>query len=257
MNDKDLLIEGSEASLLSLIQLADERNSTVPYEGFIKEDLNISGNLLLVHSAGSIYSFPRKSIIASEPLGQGRARLWVRAGTKAFFSRGFSVGSNEPFSVGMEDTVPPEPTFDPNAPTQADVSIFEAQPFAATLAGVISAWSNKCEGGDSYENNCAHFLSDAFIRAGFSELAGSNSHINARCNTSARRPIRARDMWSWFQSKAVRTSRNIQRNTGNWAIFQLKESVYWGGHVVVLDSNAWSYAGTGWYGEWDQYLYQW
>jgi hypothetical protein len=49
----------------------------------------------------------------------------------------------------------------------------------------------------------------------------------------------------------------LQRNTGWWAIFQLNESVYWGGHVVLLDSNAWQYYGTGWYGTWNQYMYQW
>jgi len=124
-----------------------------------------------------------------------------------------------------------------------------------SLAGVGAAWSNSCEGGDRYDNNCAHFLSDAFIRAGFTELLPPNSHINARC--PSKRPIRARDMWNWFQWKATRTSRTIEKNTGWWAVFQLNEKAYWGGHVAVLDSGTGTYYGTGWYPNWDQYLYQW
>src|SRR5262249_43882614 len=105
-------------------------------------------------------------------------------------------------------------------------------------------------------NNCAHFLSDALMRAGFSDLEPPAECINARCGKSAR-PIRARDMWCWFKSRATKTSRTPTRNTGTWAVFQLDEQEYWGGHVVLLDSDAWKYYGTGWYSKWEQYLYQW
>ena len=163
----------------------------------------------------------------------------------------------------MEDIPPPIQNYVPGMPTP--VSLFEVTlditPFAGTLAGAFAAFNNSCVGNHKETNNCAHFLSDAFIRAGFSELLPNNPHINARC-TQASRPVRARDMWSWFQSKATRTSRAIQRNTGIWAVFQLKESVYWGGHVIILDTDKWRFVGSGdpdytAYWDWDQYLYQW
>jgi hypothetical protein len=64
-------------------------------------------------------------------------------------------------------------------------------------------------------------------------------------------------MWSWFKSQATRTSSTLQRNTGWWAAFQLDETVYWGGHVAVWDSDDDLVYGTGWYPSWKQHLYQW
>jgi hypothetical protein len=134
----------------------------------------------------------------------------------------------------------------------------EASPIAKpTLESVAQFWSDSCAGGDHYPNNCAHFLSDAFIRAGFSELSGGVSCIQARCSTSAKRPIRARDMWCWFQAKATKTSSVLTKNTGWWVVFQLDEETYWGGHVVLFDSDSWKYYGTGWYPNWSQHMYQW
>lgn len=126
---------------------------------------------------------------------------------------------------------------------------------APTLAGVGAAWTGACVCGSAYQNNCAHFLSDAFIRAGFTNLNPPNAHIKARCGS--KRPIRAREMREWFRSQAVRTSRQLEEGTGWWAVFQLNERRYWGGHVAVFDSDSWTYYGTGWFQDWDQYLYQW
>jgi hypothetical protein len=64
-------------------------------------------------------------------------------------------------------------------------------------------------------------------------------------------------MWCWFKTKASETGGEVARNTGLWAVFQLKENVYWGGHVAIIDSNTWKYYGTGWYSQWDQYAYKW
>jgi hypothetical protein len=64
-------------------------------------------------------------------------------------------------------------------------------------------------------------------------------------------------MWSWFQAKAVKTKTKVEPKTGWWAVFQLKESVYWGGHVLLLDSDKDEYYGTEAYWDWEQYLYQW
>ena len=251
---------GGAPSLLELIEQASTRASGIAYEGFTRPDDNIPGNLLLVESQAVIYSFPTSEIVLIEPAEGGRSRVIVRVGAAAFRTSQFVVGLSESFVVGMEDIAPPAPPADPSAPQAAQGGIAppsSAMPaLLASLAAVGANYNGKCAGGDSYQNNCAHFLSDAFIRAGYSELLPNNSHINARCG-AAKRPIRAREMWSWFKSKARRTSRTVQRNTGWWAVFQLDESAYWGGHVVLLDSNRWYYYGTGWYKDWDQYLYQW
>jgi len=64
-------------------------------------------------------------------------------------------------------------------------------------------------------------------------------------------------MRDWFVEKALRTSTTLEKGTGWWAVFQLNAAVYWGGHVVLLDSDTWRFYGTGWRGDWNQYLYQW
>lgn len=254
-----------KATFTQLIELASRRSSGIAYEGHTCDDQNTPGNILIVESQHAIFSFSKSDVLEQEDLSAGRTRVWVRVGSNAYRLSSFVVGNAAPFLVGMEELSPPPPREDPNAPTQARPGEYNEAIFleavtlseVASLSRIASFWTNSCEGGDRYENNCAHFLSDAFIRAGFTELLPPNPSINARCSTSAKRPIRARDMWSWFQTKAVRTSRTVTRDTGWWAIFQLNESAYWGGHVVVLDSNNWQHYGTGYYSDWNQYLYQW
>jgi hypothetical protein len=134
-----------------------------------------------------------------------------------------------------------------------DVSV---APPPKSAAAIAAAWTNACGGGDRYANNCAHFLSNALIGGGYAELLG----YGARC--PAGRPLRARELNQWFSTMsstmpAGRTSTQLQRGTGWWLVFQLEASSYWGGHVALLDSDNWVYYGTGWYGDWHQYLYFW
>jgi hypothetical protein len=163
------------------------------------------------------------------------------------------------FARAMERIAPPRPTLDRSAPTAGPIATdpptTPADP--VTLEAVARYWTKECQSGDLYENNCAHFLSDAMVRSGFVDLNPPADCINARCETLSRRPIRARDMWCWFKSKATKTASQPTKNTGWWAVFQLDEQVYWGGHVVLLDSDNWRYYGTAWYADWKQHLYQW
>ncbi|MGW2746590.1 hypothetical protein [Streptomyces sp. NPDC001450] len=273
----DNMVKGQQTDLSSLMERAAQRASTIPFEGYSREDRNIPGNILIVESENCVYSFANSDIMDREQLGDDRIRIWVREGATAFRLARIRTGEPDPFTVAVErgadpaptglavsaeqmEHIPPPPAVElPGAPRSADgiAPAGAAVRALPLMASVGSQWTNSCLGGDAYANNCAHFLSDAFIRAGYTELAVANPFVNARCNTSARRPIRARDMWAWFQSKAVRTSSVLSPNTGWWAVFQLNEAVYWGGHVALLDSNAWIYYGTGWYGSWNQYLYQW
>jgi hypothetical protein len=114
-----------------------------------------------------------------------------------------------------------------------------------SLRDVCNRYYHGCVCGTSYPNNCAHYLSNAFILAGYSALL-SSPIITARCPHG--RPIRALDMLRWFQSVQVGfNGSRVQRNTGIWATYQEKPS--WS-HVVVIDTDAWVHYGTGDYWDW-------
>lgn len=161
----------------------------------------------------------------------------------------------------MENELPPEYPAregDPSAAISDDIKeLSKLVTNRKSIAGAASLYNGRCKAGDAYANNCAHFLSNAFIAAGYEELLPPNECVNARCNTNAKRVIRARDMWCWFKAMAVESTNNIPNNSGFWAVFQLDETEYWGGHVVIIDSNNNKYYGTGNYSSWKQYAYKW
>jgi hypothetical protein len=232
------------------LQAFAKRADSVPFEGIGSPDRNLPRNLLLVVSESEFYSFQTSDIVDQEQLGGGKVRLWVRRGAHAWQAGAVTIGGTSQLRatvIGMEDLPEPPTLIVPGMPVQASdlhrQKLQSLAPAANTIAAAAAAYNGACVGGDHYANNCAHFLSDAFIRAGFSELlAGqaADSDFHARCGTRAKRPIRARDMWQWFQSKATTTATTITRNTGMWAVFQLDESVYWGGHVLIIDTDAWA-----------------
>ena len=132
------------------------------------------------------------------------------------------------------------------------------------LSRAYNSYSNSCDGGDRQSNNCAHYLSNAFIKGGFSELARNNSYINARCygdfsSYYQKRPVRARDMRDWFRSKSsqvlicdswyeiIREMRYAGKT--HFAIYQ-DGGGYWGGHVLLYNISANGYSGTGNYTYW-------
>ena len=78
-----------------------------------------------------------------------------------------------------------------------------------------------------------------------------------RCGTPSKRAIRAREVKEWFESMATESRRELPVDEGYWAVFQLDEEVYWGGHVVIIDTDTGRYFGTGHYPHWDQYCYKW
>lgn len=182
-----------------------------------------------------------------------------------------------------ENFAPPVPKSVPGAPapalSRAEVVELQLGPGEApALSGIAGVWSGVCrdcggaqpvsccKGLQKFDNNCAHFLSDALIRCGFAELLTDTSFYrcdkgNCRCPTE-RRPIRAREMWDWFKKKATSKLEKVRwdeipKNSGWWAVFQLDASAYWGGHVIVLDTKTWEYYGTCSFPAWDQYAYQW
>lgn len=201
--------------------------------------------------------------------------------------------------IAMELIAPPPPTNVPSMPqkaTKTDIKTLENKvnqrrfwglvPPKPTIGLAAARFTESCEGGGRFCNNCAHFLSNAFILAGYTKLKRPLRYIDARCQVNTdptciepgcdhtfKRPVRAREMEKWFQHMAKRkknlsntpgdelsTRFSSLKNTGFWAIFQHHPGGYYGGHVCIVDTDNWLYYGTGADGYWDwknQRCYQW
>lgn len=253
--------------LTDILQTYGRRADCVVITGVATADLNLPGNTLIVVNKDQFYSIQNSDIVDRETIGPVETRVWVKKGSKAWQSGAVPIGGEfrlRETLVDMEDLPEPPSVEIPGMPTEASEidrqKLRALVPATGTIATAAAEYNGRCAGGDHYANNCAHYLSDAFLRAGFTELAAGQSadhFITARCGTLAKRPIRARDMWQWFQSKAAQTSKTLNCNTGLWAVFQLDEAVYWGGHVVIVDTDAWTFHGTGCHWDWNQYAYKW
>ncbi|MEM6252862.1 MAG: hypothetical protein AAF821_08065 [Cyanobacteria bacterium P01_D01_bin.156] len=201
------------------------------------------------------------------------------------------------YDQAMEILAPPEPPHIQGMPSKAtaeDISTLKScvddkHSFGilgprASIALAAARFTESCEGGGFFKNNCAHFLANAFILAGYDELTSPQPFFEARCyftdnpeypgcNPEFRRPVRAREMEKWFQLKATQEKDlsgtlggTVQKRfesikgTGFWAVFQQQPGGYWGGHVCIIDTETWTYYGTGRDGHWGwetQHLYQW
>lgn len=125
----------------------------------------------------------------------------------------------------------------------------------APLPVVAQHYTGKCVGGQRESNNCAHFLSDAFIRAGYRELLTRRA-VSERCRCGAGRVVRAQDMLKWFQEKSERFQVGTPaKGTGMWAVYQEKPNRR---HVLLFDANTGKYYGTDNCVNWPvQWYYQW
>ena len=131
--------------------------------------------------------------------------------------------------------------------------VHEVPSYTPTLEDVAKAYTQTCVGGDRKSNNCTHFLSDAFIRAGYTELLTSDL-ITERCPSD--RPVRAQELLKWFQEKSERFhSGRPESNTGYWACYQEKPGRH---HVMIFDSATGKVYGTADCKDWPvQWYYQW
>lgn len=127
--------------------------------------------------------------------------------------------------------------------------------YEPTLKQVAKAYTQTCVGGDRESNNCAHFLSDAFIRAGYTELLDTEL-VTQRCKCGEGRVVRAQEMLKWFQSKSKRFhSGRLEPGTGFWATYQEKPGRR---HVTILDSDTGKFYGTADCKNWPvQWNFQW
>lgn len=242
-----------------------ERPLSSTLSGRLVDDKNFSGRKLLVVSSEVIYSVSNNDILAQSKDSSGFDVVQVRAGAQLWTLTPTVLPGEADLKgvvLNMELQAPPPPPkprkYDPKPATAKDIQqLLAATALAKSIAGAAAQYSGSCSGGDKYENNCAHYLSDAFIRAGYTELLPPNDCVNARCNTTAKRVIRAKDMWCWFKSLATESRTSLPKKEGFWAVFQLKESEYCCGHVVIIDTDTNKYYGTGNYPHWDQYAYKW
>jgi len=112
------------------------------------------------------------------------------------------------------------------------------QPF---LKSTFDLYRGACECGVVYVNNCAHFLTDAMVRAG---LPKPFPGASAKCAKG--RLIRAKETLEWF--KTFNTAFKVNHaglTSGYWFVYQ--EDASGQGHVCVhLEASAsFSYRGTG------------
>ncbi len=124
-----------------------------------------------------------------------------------------------------------------------------------SLLTVGKNYNGTCTGGQRESNNCAHFLSDAFIRSGYEELLDL-PYVTTRCRCGTGRVVRAQEMLKWFQAKAETFHAGIpEPGTGVWAMYQEKPGRR---HVLIYDANTGKYYGTDNCVEWPvQWAYQW
>ena len=135
---------------------------------------------------------------------------------------------------------------------------------AASIARAFELYRGRCDCGERLENNCAHYLSDAFIRAGYGELDGGTGakyrRFNGRVVCTEGRPVRAREMREWFRERATDIHEGEPSDERYWTVFQHDADEYWGGHVVIHehDGTGYDHRGTGDYPRWEtQEHYTW
>ena len=107
---------------------------------------------------------------------------------------------------------------------------------ALLTMSLTTAWDKftlSCDCGHDYGTmNCAHFLSNALINAGFSAINGGKGgdmrNVKGFCVCRSGRPIRAKELRSWFNTKWTKHSKPPK--DGIIAIYQEHSGQ---GHVLL------------------------
>ncbi|MCE7070884.1 hypothetical protein LZG74_11255 [Dyadobacter sp. CY327] len=268
--------ESKSFGLLKTIRDLDLKG--VVYTGFMFPDNNVPGHVLLVAAKDKVYSFNKNDILSEVKLPTGMFSLEIRNGSAGYLSSPFIVGSSTVNFQNITDhlvTATPKPQKgDPRLATNKDISALKKlKPLARTIASAAANWTmpnGVCTLGSTPPNNCAHYLSDAFIKAGYSELIRKNSEgggiFTQWCDTITppyqykenARPIRALDMKNWFNSISTKRETTKQSGRGFWAVYQKRQSDGQE-HVLIYDSDNDVVYGTGGIGywTWSQFFYQW
>ncbi len=113
-----------------------------------------------------------------------------------------------------------------------------------SLSAAYDAYVDSCDCGDRFSDNCAHFVSNALIRAGYTLGGGTK----CRCG----RLIRAKELLAWVRSRPGRRfSQNHQGlSSGVWIVYQERDDGQ--GHILFHKeaSGRHSWKGTGDYPDW-------
>jgi hypothetical protein len=167
-------------------------------------------------------------------------------------SAAMSYGLTEVTDVDAFEMIPQSPSLlTASSPTEGGPSDQAKLISGVSLEGAAKVFVRGCLGQVStYPNNCAHYLSNALIIAGYSELASPLPCVTHRCGkpeciSGGKRPTRANDMRCWFLAKDANPMSSVKKGSGFYAVYQERQSDGQG-HVVILDSNAWKFYGTGW-----------
>ncbi|MDO8335736.1 MAG: hypothetical protein Q7T74_03070 [Candidatus Saccharibacteria bacterium] len=252
-------------NLEEALKVIRDFSNVLTFAGKLIDDHNFQERKLVVLSTSEIISIQESDILTRYLSSDGLDIVQIHCGAQIWRIEP-SILTIQSCSSGsfrnMENLTPPTPPTpkegDPIPATAGDQQqLLKTALLPKSIVGAASLYSGQCAGGDSLENNCAHYLSDAFIRAGYDELLPSNDCVTARCGTDAKRVIRAKDMWCWFKSIAKESRTVLPNKEGFWAVFQWKEGAYPGGHVTIIDTDNSKYYGTGNYPNWDQYAYKW
>ncbi|MBD5799860.1 hypothetical protein BHU24_25140 [Bacillus pseudomycoides] len=117
----------------------------------------------------------------------------------------------------------------------------------ASLSEAYDLYEGKCDCGDRYDNNCAHFLSNALIKAGF-RMPSSG----AKCRSG--RMIRAKELRQWVRSipGVILKADHNSISSGYWFVYQERASDGQGHVCIHLESpEEYYWAGTGNYPDWE------
>ena len=137
--------------------------------------------------------------------------------------------------------------------TPSDMPTYEALNPHGIIKRAYELYENRCECGRRYANNCAHFLSNAYMKAfKFPYKEGSITSFPQGMEVCpAGRPIRAKEMQAWF--KSISTDFRADHagiNQWYWNVYQEDSSGQ--GHVCIHKhaNGSFGFKGTGNYPQW-------
>lgn len=122
-----------------------------------------------------------------------------------------------------------------------------SEEFYASLSEAYNLYEDKCDCGERFGNNCAHFLSNALIKAGFRMPSGG-----AKCRSG--RMIRAKELLQWVRSipGVVMKTEHGSITSGYWFVYQERASDGQGHVCIHLEKpESYSSVGTGDFPDWE------
>ena len=125
-----------------------------------------------------------------------------------------------------------------------------------SLEAAWKSYSDSCVCGEKLKNNCAHYLSNALIEAGYSSIDGGSGGLfrdeNGYCVCKSGRPVRAKELRNTFFTENNWACHDEPREGYN-LVYQ-ERAADGQGHVLIKKYSGGrkvGHKGTGDYPEWD------